>query len=898
MSNLRNSWKLGLSVALLLVAAQITLSLAVRTRRVHNYLGARLESAFGRAVQVKHFNVEFLPSPRIYATGVTVGEDPAFGYEYFLRAEHLTASLRWTGFLRGRFEFGTLSLGQPSLTLVRSREGRWNLEEWLPPPQTNTGAALEIYGPRRPAAIANRLEKIEFSEGRINFKGGDLKQPFALTAVTGGVEQVSPGRWRLQLEAQPWRSGVALQSTGTVQVRGDIAGTSARLQPASLTVRWEKVSLADLFRLLRGRDYGVRGTFALEATARSGGPLLPDAAVHATANSAELPYAPGDWSFSLRASASQIHRWDLAERPDNPDLTARMLGRVNVPLGQLTAESVLVETKTSNLQGAAQFHSATAPAVQVKFDKVALQATDVLAWYRAFRPGVAEGITVDEFFSGALALQGWPLKLQEMDLSTPGGTVSVKGIDNVLKIGAVHAILDRERLVAEPAQISITGASAAGPVAGSTKSARRRPLNENVGEVNLAFTHDFSARAGHLGIHGHVDNAGSFLKIASAFGSTVNHGWDLTGPARADLRREWALGSLSVWNGAAEVNDAELAAAGLNQPVQLQHARLEWRNGKRTAHIAQAQGFGANWSGEIVEDAANTAMDAAPDEAPKWNIQLHADRLDAAELDRWVGPRARPGWLQRLLPSLLGVAAAQTGPASELVRRLNVSGDVQVDEFSIEKISLQQLHLHGNLQDLRLQISDGRAQWAGGYIRATMLARFLPRPVYDIRAELDGVNLSQLPVDPAASARLGGVASGTLHLKTAGVGRDELLQKLAGTGRVHLTNLEFRGWDLNASVADGEAHPGNSRWPYGDGDFTVLDRSVILEDVRLDGGSQTTLMNGTVSFARDANLSVESTTARRPVRNSVASGHVLKIVGPLDGPRISREKSKSRQPAD
>jgi hypothetical protein len=897
MSNLRNSWKLGLSVAVLLIAAQLSLSLAVRTRRVHNYLGARLESAFGRPVQVKHFNLEIFPSPRIYATGVTVGEDPAFGYEYFLRAEHLTAGLRWSGFLRGRFEFGTLSLGQPSLTLVRSREGRWNLEDWLPPPQKSSERGPEIYGPRRPAAIANRLEKIEFDEGRINFKSGDVKQPFALTAVTGTVEQISSGRWQLQLEAQPWRSGVALQSTGTVQVRGDIAGTSARLQPASLTFRWEKVSLADLFRLLRGRDYGVRGTFALEATARSGGPLTAGQAAEKTQSPAEPPYAPGDWSFSLRASANQIHRWDLAERPDNPDLTALMSGRVNFPLGQLAAESVAVETAASNLHGSAQFNTPAGPLMQARFDKVALQASDILAWYRAFRPGVAEGITVDQFFSGAFAFQGWPLALREADLATPGGTVTVKGVDSVLKIAAIHALLDRELLVAEPVQISMSGASAARPSAGATRSARRYPLTENVGEVSLAFTHDFSARAGHLGIHGRVDDAGTFLKIASAFGSTLNHGWDLTGPARADLRREWTAGSHGVWNGAAEVNDVELAAAGLNRPVQLQHARLEWRNGKRTAHISAAQGFGANWSGEIMEDATDNAVDNAPDVSAKWNVQLHADRLDATELDRWVGPRARPGWLQRLLPSLLGAAAAQTGPASELVRRLNVSGDVQVDEFSIEKLSFQQLHLHGNLQDLRLQISDGRAQWAGGNIRATMLARFLPRPVYDVRAELEGVSLSQLPLDPATAARLGGTASGTLHLKTAGVGRDELLQKLAASGQLHLTNLEFRGWDLNASVAEGEARPGISRWASGDGDFTVLDRNVILEDVRLDGGSQITLVNGTVSFAHDANLSVESGTARRAVRNTGASSHVLKIIGPLDGPRVSREKS-TRQPAD
>ena len=93
-------------------------------------------------------------------------------------------------------------------------------------------------------------------------------------------------------------------------------------------------------------------------------------------------------------------------------------------------------------------------------------------------------------------------------------------------------------------------------------------------------------------------------------------------------------------------------------------------------------------------------------------------------------------------------------------------------------------------------------------------------------------------------------------------------------------------------------HPGISRWVSGDGDFTVLDRSVILEDVRLDGGTQTTVVNGTVSFARDANLSVESSVGRRTVRNTVLPGHILKIVGPLDGPRVSKEKSTPRQPAD
>ena len=110
MTNLRNSWKIAVWVTAIVVAAQIAASISVRTSGVRNYFSERLEDAFGRPVQVKHFNIELLPSPRIYASGVTVGEDPAFGYEYFLRAEQLTAGLRWSGLLHGRFEFGTLAV--------------------------------------------------------------------------------------------------------------------------------------------------------------------------------------------------------------------------------------------------------------------------------------------------------------------------------------------------------------------------------------------------------------------------------------------------------------------------------------------------------------------------------------------------------------------------------------------------------------------------------------------------------------------------------------------------------------------------------------------------------------------------------------------------------------------
>src|SRR5260370_3775972 len=143
-----------------------------------------------------------------------------------------------------------MSLNKPSLILVKNVQGRWNLEGWLPPAKPEALQGPRSYGPPSPVAPVNRLQKIDFGEGRIYFKAGDDKLPFAFTSVSGSVEQTSPGRWQLHLEAQPCRRGASLQSAGTVKVSGAVAGNSTQLQPAEITLHWSEVSLAEGFRLL------------------------------------------------------------------------------------------------------------------------------------------------------------------------------------------------------------------------------------------------------------------------------------------------------------------------------------------------------------------------------------------------------------------------------------------------------------------------------------------------------------------------------------------------------------------------------------------------------------------------------------------------------------------------
>src|SRR5579863_234556 len=92
----------------LLLAGSFGFSRALRASAARRYLIARLAASFGRPVDVSWFDFSLLDGARIEAHFVSVSEDPHFGGEYFLRADTLTAGVRWRSLLAGRFEFGSV----------------------------------------------------------------------------------------------------------------------------------------------------------------------------------------------------------------------------------------------------------------------------------------------------------------------------------------------------------------------------------------------------------------------------------------------------------------------------------------------------------------------------------------------------------------------------------------------------------------------------------------------------------------------------------------------------------------------------------------------------------------------------------------------------------------------
>jgi hypothetical protein len=500
-----------------------------------------------------------------------------------------------------------------------------------------------------------------------------------------------------------------------------------------------------------------------------------------------------------------------------------------------------IEAPLSNLRGEFSVGGSAGPDAALSVDSIGVQAADLLAWCRAFQSDVDEGISAQQFFTGGATLRGWPPQLESAGFSSAGGILKVPGIDGGVQIGPIRGGRERSKLTIEPVRISWSNFVA--PAAAGEKSSglTKRKVADARSAVNVGFTHDFAAGDGALTFDGRAAKTEQVLRIAQTFGKPLNRGWELAGETSAALQWNWSAGKRGRWNGKLGFSHALLQVAGLNQPVLLDDAELDYKDGRRTAEMGRVQAFGANWNGEI----AQAQLTAATETEPKWQFQRHGEKIDAAEMDRWVGPRARPGWLQRLMNSFLGSAnssAAANIPASEVIRRVNADGELRIDDLTIEKLKLSQVRATGSLRELQTEIREAEAQWAGGTVRGTAKAQFAPKPGYEVSVEFDRVNLAQLP--SAFAARLGGVAAGTLHLAAAGVGREALLKSLEGAAQMRLKNVELHGWDVPASMADGAAHTGVSRWSLGAGLLRFRDHSVLLDDFHLESGKELTLING------------------------------------------------------
>ena len=838
---------------LIWILAQVGGSALVQYTRLRSILNARLEAAFGRRIEVGRYSLSLWGWPELEASSVLVAEDPRFGNEYFLRADSVTIRIRLLSLLAGRIELGMLSLSRPSLNLVRAADGRWNIEEWLPAPSGLVGAAPANGTAARPPAPL-RIRRIEVDSGRVNFKRGDEKLPFSFVGVTGSLEQQTPGHWQVNLDASPSRSAVVLQQAGNLHVEGQLGGTSSRLRPADLTMRWQNAAVADALRLIGGYDHGVRGQLSMTLDAHTLGPT---------------------WTLGGRAEIRRLHRWDLPMRSDNPALNLEVNAKWQPEISEIDFADAILQTPRSSVRGAGvvswDFSRAarnTAAPQAFVISSSGVEMEDALAWIRAFHPNVSEALDLHGRIAAHVTLAGWPLRPIGGSLQTTGVSLEGGSLRAPLRTGPGTVEFDRDLARLSPMRVNLGGEP--GTIGFDESSLQVSGFAEDHGPIALAGK-----------ITGRIPKIENLADAVSALGWKLPGEWSVEGPASLDL----------LWNspnrasspqffGEIGLDGVQIHAPFLNLPVERVHATLNLIGSAEELAVSSAEAFGGQWSGTIAV--------SAPGEDARFSLKT--DRLNAEDLDRWLNPRWRQGFLGSVLPFL------SSGSTEKIPSSLRVSGRLSIDDFAFSRYVVQRLTGNFALDQRQITFQDADAEFSGGKISGNVKADLRDSPVYNVSGNFSGLNLAALAAgSPTLAHQFSGSATGEIELEMKGVGRDALVASLACRGRAVIEPASFAAFDLFDSLRDGTRRSGTSAFSEVDGSFVCHDDQIDLTGVRLRNGETSLGASGTVDFARNAVLHLQwMPRAKNQVRvgaDPSADVESYLLRGPLFAPRIERAET-------
>jgi AsmA-like protein len=873
-----------LFLVLLLWVADYAFSLLIQHSRLRTVLTHRLESVFGRPVEVGSYSFSLWHGPALEARSLEVGEDVRFGREYFLRAESLTVRLRWQSLFAGRLELGTLSLSHPSLNLVRNPDGDWNLAEWLPRPTLQGGQTAAA--PRASALAGKswlRLERIEVDSGRINFKRGDDKLPFALASVNGYLEPDGPGRWQMDLEAIPSRAAVIVQQAGLLHLAGHLGGMSSRLRPAALDFSWQGASISDVLRLTRNSDYGVRGTLALAINAQTVG---------------------DNWTLDGRAEMRQLHRWDLALRTDNPAVNLIAKAKLDLGGSRLDVLEARLDAPHSNAHavgsvdwsrwGSPEFTDTFGeragdkagdqtgapvgiqPGAQLQFTSSEIALDDALAWIRAFRSGVATDISLQGSAKGAASFSGWPPQLSDGVLEVSGAELNGPRLRVPVRLNGTEIRYDSRGIHFSPASIIFGGPGAPQGVVA---------IDSPVAPARKGYS--------NLRIAGHLAQVRDILGGASAFGWNISRGWDVAGPVGFEF--VW-MGARYPWQAQVKGNvvwgdDARgisLHAPFLNLPVEEIRARADITSSSRHIVLTSAKGFGARWTG--------TFDRRVPD--GEWQFALAADRLAVADVDRWLNPHWRESFLDRMLPFLTSPATVNAAPEG-----LRAAGRLNLEQFVLEPFMVRRLAGDVKIAGRNIDFANAEGEFYGGKIGATLKAELGAARSYHVALDFSHVDLAAMSaVTTNYSNLFAGDASGAVSFDAKGTNRDDLVNSLVCQGTAHVSSAELRSINLEDSLRDAARRPGTSSFREVSTGFACGERQIRFQNVVLIGSSERMEGSGSVDFSQNLDFRFRQLSDESGPRAPGASGASLTSLtagkpaklskpGKLDSPQKTNDAS-------
>jgi uncharacterized protein involved in outer membrane biogenesis len=127
-----------------------------------------------------------------------------------IRAEDVSAAIRFRSLLRGRLEIATLSANEPSINLVRNDQGRWNLASLI-----ERNAQIPAAPTEKPFRAAPGISLSRSQRRSHQFQDGQTKKSYALMDADVALWQDSENSWGARIKAEPVRTDFHLTDTGS-----------------------------------------------------------------------------------------------------------------------------------------------------------------------------------------------------------------------------------------------------------------------------------------------------------------------------------------------------------------------------------------------------------------------------------------------------------------------------------------------------------------------------------------------------------------------------------------------------------------------------------------------------------------------------------------------------------
>ena len=675
-----------------------------------------ISAGVGRPVDIGSVEIRLLPWPGFDLENLVVYDDPAFGAEPILRASEVTAALRLTSLVRGRLEIARLELTEPSLNLVHSDDGRWNLAALLERtahiPLAPTGKSKTEHRPAFPY--------IEAASARINFKNGAEKKPYALTNTDFSLWQDSENTWGVRLKGQPFRTDLNLNDTGQVQLNGTWQrAQNLRDTPLQINLEWKKAQLGQVTKFLTGNDKGWRGEIQVDVA---------------------LMGTPSAMQVSSRASIDQFRRYDITSGK-----ALHMAANCDGSYSALTHEfhevtcSAPVARGLITMTGDLGFPGSHHYAVMVRAEDV--PAGLVATLVERSNKNLPEDLEADGTIHGKLSMRENAATGLKPHFEGTGeiADLHLTSSANKSELGPQTIPFSVSNSTSTPAHARYAVYKEIPPEDSYTPHIEFGPFTLGAPRAKGPVIRAWMTRSGYeLTVSGE-SQISSTLSLARILGLPVL-------PTKAEGIAQLDLEFAGMWagkgdgraagfvaphaTGTAKLRNAQIATRDVGGPIDIVSADLQLLSDKIRVTKLNAKVAGTSWTGSI-EMPRGCGMSCL------MRFTLNANQITLYRLSEWVNPSlGKQPWYRVLQPSKQGT--------NSWIANLRASGRLTAERFEIHGLTATHASANLNVDEGKIQISDLNADFMGGKHRGEWRADFNAKsPTCKGSGQFSGVTLAE-----------------------------------------------------------------------------------------------------------------------------------------------------------